>query len=635
MRLQFPTVVLALLAPPALAQTFTLQVGAVPGQTPSAPNTEGAILADVDGDGDLDVVCANGSGSPAQQQLFINNYPTGLVDESVARLGVLSLAGAMVIAADLDDDLDQDLVFAVRNGQAPRLLLNNGSGIFTNTPANMPATGISAWGIAVGDVDNDGDIDLAFSNTSTGVARLYLNGGAAFFTDATSTGFAGLPAAVDPQDCTFVDVDRDLDLDFVATNRGFIPPGNNQLFLNNGSGVFSNASALLPADGNAYETEWADCDNDGDVDAFYQSLSPGSFNEGYVRNNLVPNGTLTFTALPGNVTGTNGFDDNEIAFVDHDNDGDLDAIVGSLGAAQERLYLNNGAGVFSYVASGFTSVTDSTLDVAVGDVNGDGKPDAYTAQGESGAFTDRLYFGNTAAVDTLPPVLSQVQAVAASPSTSGPWVFRAAIRDGIYDDGVTYVSAVANYTVNAPNGAFPGSVAMKDVGGGLHRGAMTNPGGAAAVGPGTTVVYSVTATDREGNFAASSTNTLTVCGSEAYDSAVPSLTSIATVPSGGSVGGNLTLTTSGAPLSAPGILFFSLGAADVPLSPTGAALVDPTLLAAWIFLSTDPAGGNVTVIPIPPNPAFALATVYLQEFVVDLGTMIVEAGNGVKVVLCP
>ncbi len=633
MRFRFPSLAVALLAPPALAQTFSLQVGAVPGQTPTPPYTEGAILADVDGDGDLDVVCANGSAGLAQQQLFINNYPTGggLVDESVTRLGVLSLAGAVVIAADLDDDGDQDLVFAVRNNQAPRLLLNNGSGVFTNTPANMPLTLISAWGIAVGDVDNDGDIDLAFSNTATGIARLYLNSGAAVFTDATLTGFAGLPAASDPQDCTFVDVDRDLDLDYVATNRG----GNNQLFLNNGAGVFSNSSALLPADGSAYETEWADCDNDGDVDAFYQSLSPGSFTEGYVRNNLIPNGTLTFTALPGNVTGTNGFDDNEIAFVDHDNDGDLDAIVGSLGSPQERLYLNNGAGVFSYVATGFTGVTDSTLDVAVGDVNGDGKPDVYTAQGESGAFTDRLYFGNTAAVDTLAPVLSQVQAVAASSSTAGPWVFRAAIRDGIYDDGVTYVSAVANYTINAPNGAFPGSVAMKDIGGGLHRASMTNPGGAAAVGPGTTIDYSVTATDPAGNSAASATNTLTVCGVEAYDSANPLLTSISTVPSGGSVGGNLTLTTSGAPLSSPGILFFSLAALDVPLSPTGAALIDPTLLAAWLNFSTDPAGGNVTVIPIPPNPAFALATVYLQEFVVDLGTMVVEAGNGVKVVLCP
>ncbi|HET6204123.1 MAG TPA: VCBS repeat-containing protein [Planctomycetota bacterium] len=633
MRLRLAPFALALLAPVASAQVFTLQTGAVPGQTPTPPYTEGVILADVDGDGDLDVVCANGSGGLAQQQLFINNYATGggLVDESVVRLGVLSLAGAVVIAADLDDDGDLDLVFAVRNAQAPRLLLNNGAGVFTNTPANMPLLAISAWGIAVGDVDNDGDIDLAFSNTATGIARLYLNSGAAVFTDATSTGFAGLPAAGDPQDCTFVDVDRDFDLDYVATNR----TGNNQLFLNNGAGIFSNSSALLPADGSAYETEWADLDNDGDVDAFYQSLSPGSFNEGYVRNNLIPNGTLTFTALPGNVTGTNGFDDNEIAFVDYDNDGDLDAIVGSLGSPQERLYLNNGAGVFAYVANGFTAVTDSTLDVAVGDVNNDGKPDVYTAQGESGAFTDRLYFGSTASADTLAPVITQVQALVATSNAAGPWVFRAAIRDGIYDDGVTYVSATANYTVNAPNGAFPASVAMKDVGGGIHRAALTNPGGAAAVGPGTTIDYSVTATDRQGNASASGSNTLTVCGVASYDSAVPSLTSITTVPSGGNVGGSLTLTTSGAPASAPGILFLSLGAADVPFVPTGAALVDPFLLAAWVLFSTDAAGGNVTVIPIPPNPAFALATVYLQEFVVDLVTSYHEASNGVKVVLCP
>jgi len=335
------------------------------------------------------------------------------------------------------------------------------------------------------------------------------------------------------------------------------------------------------------------------------------------------------------VTGTNGFDDNEIAFVDYDNDGDRDAIVGSLGSPQERLYQNNGAAVFSYVATGFTAVTDSTLDVAVGDVNGDGKPDVYTAQGESGVFTDRLYFGNTAAVDTLAPAITQAQALSPTSNTAGPWVFRAAIRDGIYDDGVTYVSASANYTVNASNGSFPGSVAMKDVGGGLHRGAMTNPGGAAAVGPGTTVVYSVSATDRQGNSSTSGSNTLTVCGVESYDSSIPSLTSITTLASGGSVGGNVTLTTSGAPASSPGILFISFLAADVPLAPTGAALVDPTVLAGYLFFGTDAAGGSVLAIPIPPNPAFTLVTAYLQEFVLDLVAGVAEAGNGVKVVICP
>src|SRR5262249_21748963 len=76
--------------------------------------------------------------------------------------------------------------------------------------------------------------------------------------------------------------------------------------------------------------------------------------------------------------------------------------------------------------TGFTAVTDSTLDLTVGDINGDGRPDVYTAPGESGSFTDRLYFGDTAAIDTLPPVISQPPAPPPPPNVPAPAGFPAA-----------------------------------------------------------------------------------------------------------------------------------------------------------------------------------------------------------------
>jgi len=437
----------AALTPPT--QQFVEAAGALPGP---AVWSEGVAAVDVDRDGDLDLLFANGEGFASaglkrQSALVINRLveqgPGVFVDESVARLGARLSHAKMVIAGDVDGDGWVDLLFAnAFNTDPPFLYINRGAaqpGFFDLESAARGLTEpLSSSGAMFADVDDDGDLDLVLSDSgdsllagSGGRPRLYLNDGAGVFSEAA----AQLPAALKRahMDVNLVDLDGDFDLDLLHTNRATNTGGNHYLMLNDGAGAFSDASTLLPAtSGSVYEIEVGDLDGDVDLDLFVVSLS--GFQEGVVENRLVPTGALAFQAggvQPGSV------DDNELALFDYDMDGDLDVFVGSLGP-RERVYRNNGALGFSEATGVVPSVADSTLDLTLADLDNDGDYDLVTAQGESGNYANRLYWNNGPR-DTHAPRFVALDAPAATPA-GAPLVVRAKVRDEVMDDGQAYIT---------------------------------------------------------------------------------------------------------------------------------------------------------------------------------------------------
>jgi hypothetical protein len=624
---------LVLLASPALAQQFT--ASNLPG--PIVWSDAVAFL-DVEGDGDLDVALATGDGysnaGPARQQLLlVNDGAANFTDESVARLGTLLLIAKMVIAVDVDGDGDDDLVYAQistpgASTRKPVLMLNNGSGTFTNvSAAQLPAPFMSSFCVAAGDVDDDGDSDLAINDGASfvgtnGQARLFLNDGLGFYSDATAT---HLPVNLyNSQDVTLVDANNDWAIDIVQSGK----TAGSRLWLNDGTGHFTVSSALAAAaTGATYETDWADLDADGDVDGSIQSIS--GFSEGWARNNLLPSGTLTFTNLL--FAGTNGDDDNEMAQLDVDNDGDLDVFVARIGGS-DKAYTQNPAGTFTFAAGVIQSVFDTSLDLGFADLNGDARYDMVTAQGESGTFQQRKYL-NGGAMDTVPPAFLRVQMPAAF-RASGPFRYKAFVQDAIVDDGTTNASLTFDYTIAGTAGnASASGVDAFHMGGGTFRAGLPVPAGIGLAGG--TVSLTWHASDPPGNLSSSGPIVVNVCGFEAYGTGLGGANTLAIAGSPDpKIGAIVSITVSGAPGGAAGGIGFALGPGAFPFLG-GTLLLDPFTVVE-IPAVTDPSGQASLVAAIPNDPVLVLGAVYFQGGFIDLSVPgFVALSHGLKAVVCP
>ncbi|MCA9718992.1 MAG: VCBS repeat-containing protein, partial [Myxococcales bacterium] len=200
-------------------------------------------LADLDGDGYVDILFANVGGvfegtddAVLPNQAFKNDNGTGFIDISIAVFGqdpdvpdpptTVKDTAHVIKACDLDNDGDQDLVLGATWGNQSQLLLNDGGGTFTNvTDTHFPAKMASVGDVECGDVDGDGDRDLVLTdwgpapvgqNNSLGATTmLWINQGADgdwAFEDMTNIQMPDI-AVNYSLDVDFVDVDNDYDLD--------------------------------------------------------------------------------------------------------------------------------------------------------------------------------------------------------------------------------------------------------------------------------------------------------------------------------------------------------------------------------------------------------------------------------------
>ncbi len=597
----------AFFAPSAAAQQFTYDAAALPAQSLW---TDGVELVDVDGDGDVDILFANGSvygGMAASgalaQHLFLNDGQ-GVFTAAHAQLNVAAFNAKMVVADDLDGDGDPDLAYASGStGSPPRLLLNDGFGTFTDvTATNMPTLALRSFCIATGDVDGDGDLDLAVNDGGTfgGIAaqaRLLLNDGHAVFTDVTTT---QMPVDLfNCQDITLLDFDLDGDIDMALAGKGGAGK-RGILYLNDGSGTFTVSTGTMEAVGttNTYEMDWTDLDGDDDFDAAVQSIS--SFSEGWARNDGLAAMTKTTFPTP------NGDDDNEMACMDLDDDGDLDVLVGSL-AGTEKAYRNDG-GTFTYFTGEFQAISDSTLDFGVADLDGDGDYDVVTGQGESGNFTNKVY-DNAGPADTRAPLLvkAYVPAMPGDPQT----LVKLQLADAVSDDGHIRCTLAFSYTL-LPSGS--GSGDATPMGAGLFRIAIPTPAGT------TEVSITCTGTDSVGNAAQYAPIVVGGAGGGPWTDlgfALPGNSGAPQLVGTGSllVGQPATVALFNAAPSALSVLYLSLSSTPTPFKG-GTLLTVPPMFS--LSFATDPAGQ--IVIPLPSWPAGASGmSLFFQWGIADAG----------------
>jgi FG-GAP-like repeat/Secretion system C-terminal sorting domain len=178
---------------------------------PTAGNSQ-AIFKDLDNDGDLDLYFSGqATSNPASlfTRIYTNNGSGVFTQVPNAGLPNILWRGAAI--ADVDNDGDQDIVMTGTGSGVSGVYLNNGSAVFT-LQANSPFAAVSGP-VAFIDMENDGDQDVVISGGSS--IKLYQNNGSGVFTLNNNSSFP----AISGEDIDVADTDNDGDLDFLVNGN--------------------------------------------------------------------------------------------------------------------------------------------------------------------------------------------------------------------------------------------------------------------------------------------------------------------------------------------------------------------------------------------------------------------------------
>ena len=336
-----------------------------------AASSASIALGDLDGDGDLDAFVGNGTeNAGAPNEVWLNDG-NGVFVDSGQSLGTARSHG--VALGDLDGDGDLD-AFAGNRGDVDKVWINQGglqggaAGTLVATAQNLVSgSGNLTFGVALGDVDRDGDLDAVvsvFGDANT----VWLNDGTGTFTDSGQI----LSPASNTLDVSLGDLDGDGDLDaFFAEFSSVATGGPSTVWVNDGAGQFTKTSqpALDSEVHFSWDVDLGDVDGDGDLDAYIVNIN-NTGNELWLNDGS------------GNFAGAGAVLGNEnshgVQFGDLDGDGDLDAFVTNLNQPN-TVWINDGSG--SFTASGQLLGNASSFKLALGDIDRDGDLDSFVING--------------------------------------------------------------------------------------------------------------------------------------------------------------------------------------------------------------------------------------------------------------
>ena len=367
--------------------------------TPFNGMNDGSIaFADVDGDGDKDLL-VTGKISNTQRiaKLYANDGNGNFSEVSGTPFDAVNRSS--IAFADVDGDGDKDVLFtgAINDSfqSISKLYTNDGNGNFSEV-SGTPFDEVNDGSIAFADVDGDGDRDVmitGFNSSNQSITKLYINDGSGNFSEALGAIFEPVRGK---GVIVFSDVDADGDQDVLISGLGSSSIGNiTKLYTNDGSGNFSEVTSTPFVGVQRNSVDFADVDADGDQDVLITGINNSNQRIAKLYAN---DGSGNFSEVSG--TPFIGVAFGSIAFADVDGDGDQDVLITGTNSSQitTKLYTNNTFlacnAPANLTASNITTTTaDLSWDAAASESEGydyvlitdDTTPDASTTPSGSGA----------------------------------------------------------------------------------------------------------------------------------------------------------------------------------------------------------------------------------------------------------
>lgn len=354
-----------------------------------------AAVCDFDGDGKADLAMANGNSNNVS---VFRNTSTGVgIINYASKIDFASGTNPPSIATgDVDGDGKPDMIVVNRISNTVSVFRNtsSGTGVISYAAKIDFTTGSDPFSVSVTDMDGDGLIDVVVANligntvsvlrnTSTGVGNINFAAKIDFNTGTT------------PYTMSVRDLDGDGKPDIVSVNNS---SNTVSVFLNTstGAGNISYASKIDFATGvGPFSISIGDLDGDDKADLAVTNRTDGTIS--IFRNTSSGAGNINYAPKVDVISGT---DPIWVSIGDLDGDGKADLAVANFNNASVSILrnLSSGAGNISFATRVDFITGSSPRSVAIGDFDGDGKPDLIVANATSNTFSAFL---NT--IGNIPP----------------------------------------------------------------------------------------------------------------------------------------------------------------------------------------------------------------------------------------
>ncbi len=343
---------------------------------------EAVELADLDGDGDLDVATCDWSGTTGDGIGLLFNDGTGVLGGAhhvPAGQGTQDLT-----VADVDGDGDPDVLTSDRMSLAVTVHRNPGDGRIPVLQTRYTAHTLNIR-LDAGDVDGDGDLDAFTSSEATGApgALLRNNGDGTFAAPVLYSHSFAFNRGAARAKLRDLDGDGDLDILYNDPHTDSQDGYNFYSARNDGAGTFGPITTWFINTCGTGDVDAFDLDNDGDLDAVnLEELNCQGANFGNRIFVSLNDGKGAFQHLaPFQVTAA----PRALAGGDLDHDGNVDLVTAHWGPTGRRnivnVHLGNGDGTFQEEA--VYAVGYGPMDVVVADLDSDGHLDIATANSGS------------------------------------------------------------------------------------------------------------------------------------------------------------------------------------------------------------------------------------------------------------